>query len=657
MGNFTSQHFNPVDDVKDMHGKVVIVTGGTGGIGLATVRHLLRKGAKVYLAARNESLATGAIARLEAEGVLKAEGAGQVEFLRLELEDPRGAQKVAEDFVKKESRLQAPHEMCADGVSKMANVNYVSHVAFTHTLVPLLQKTAREKDSDVRIVTVASTMNRMVPASTKFETFADLSPSYSNSWVSGFKRYGHSKLLQIMWSKKLQERLNTDPSAPITAIAIHPGGVDTYSHKFPLPWLSKPLVGLVLAGHEEGAYTSVFAAAGKKVAADRDTYKGVYLEHNPTGTIVVPNQVALDAERRDKLWKLTIDHLKGGLLSITYPSFGSTSIEHQSCPLLSLTLIRIFKTCTERWLSSQAESQRLPVFLLGSNFIDRRSHYSSGIGLATVRHFVRKGAKVYMASRNQSRATGAIAQLEAEGLFREQSAGSVLYHHCELNDPKEVKRSAEEFLRRETRLDVLVNNAAHYISPVVLVHTLMPLLKKTAQEAGSDVRIVNVVSYGHKLISAKGVKFDAIEDMRPQFAWSLSPWMMQYGHNKLMMVMWNIALQEKLDQDSAAPITMICLHPGAIDTFSHRTWFPVVVKWLVSFFMLEPPAGAYNSVFAAAAKKVRDNREEYKGSYLDSRPTGAIATPNPAALDRKLREDLWNVTAKFLSSIGLSIDF
>lgn len=124
-----------------------------------------------------------------------------------------------------------------------------------------------------------------------------------------------------------------------------------------------------------------------------------------------------------------------------------------------------------------------------------------------------------------------------------------------------------------------------------------------------------------------------------------------------MMVMWNIAVQEKLDRDPAAPITMICLHPGAIDTFSHRTWFPALTKWLVSFFMLEPPAGAYNTVFAAAGKKVSDHKESYKGAYLDSRPTGTIGTPNPVALDSKLREDLWNITGEFLSSIGLSIDF
>ncbi|KAF9057053.1 NAD(P)-binding protein [Panaeolus papilionaceus] len=321
MGNSSSQPFDPVKDVQDMQGKVVIVTGGTGGIGLATIRHLLRKGAKVYLAARNESLATGAIAQLEAEGVLKAEGAGQVEYMHLEFEDPKGAQKVAEEFVRKEQRLdvlvnnaallRGPHEMGSDGVSKMARVNYVSHVAFTHTLVPLLQKTAREKDSDVRIITVASTMNRMAPASTKFEKLEDLSPSFSNSWVAGFKRYGHTKLMQIMWSKKLQERLNADPSAPITAIAIHPGGVDTYSHKLPLPWLSKRILGLVMVGPVEGAYTSVFAAAGKKVGADREKYKGIYLEDKPTGNIVVPNQVALDVEQREKLWKLTIDYLKG----------------------------------------------------------------------------------------------------------------------------------------------------------------------------------------------------------------------------------------------------------------------------------------------------------------------------------------------------------
>lgn len=59
-----------------------------------------------------------------------------------------------------------------------------------------------------------------------------------------------------------------------------------------------------------------------------------------------------------------------------------------------------------------------------------------------------------MATRNESRATGAIAKLEAEGVLKERN-GSVVWLKLDLLDPASVKASAEELMRRETRLDIL----------------------------------------------------------------------------------------------------------------------------------------------------------------------------------------------------------
>lgn len=74
---------------------------GSAGIGYPTVKYLARRGAKVYLAARNESKATGAMAKLEAEGIAP----GSVVFLKLDLADPRLAKASAQEFISKEERL------------------------------------------------------------------------------------------------------------------------------------------------------------------------------------------------------------------------------------------------------------------------------------------------------------------------------------------------------------------------------------------------------------------------------------------------------------------------------------------------------------------------------------------------------------------------
>lgn len=65
--------------------------------------HLVRRGAKVYLAARSEEKAEHAIGRMEMEGM--GEHKGELVWLPIDLTDPRKAKAAAEWFVKRENRL------------------------------------------------------------------------------------------------------------------------------------------------------------------------------------------------------------------------------------------------------------------------------------------------------------------------------------------------------------------------------------------------------------------------------------------------------------------------------------------------------------------------------------------------------------------------
>jgi len=271
MGNIVSRKFDPLTDLVDLKGRVAIVTGANTGIGLATVRHLARAGAKVYLAARDESRATGAMAQLERDDL--GPGNGEVVWLKLDLSTVKEAKQAAEEFLKLETRLdilvnnaavlQAPHVIGPDGAATMVVVNYLSPFIFTQTLIPLLQETAKEPNSDVRIVNVSSITHKMIPASVKFDDVSDFNVTFQGRLLPGLHRYGYSKLMLVLWTKTLQRQLNQDLSAPITAIAVHPGGVDTYSHKWAFPRFLGWLVGLVIAQTDVGAYNSAFAARAK----------------------------------------------------------------------------------------------------------------------------------------------------------------------------------------------------------------------------------------------------------------------------------------------------------------------------------------------------------------------------------------------------------
>ena len=61
--------------------------------------------------------------------------------------------------------------------------------------------------------------------------------------------------------------------------------------------------------------------------------------------------------------------------------------------------------------------------------------------------------KVYMASPDQDRTKEALERIEREG--REPGLGEVVWHELDLKDPRTAKASAQSFMEKESRLDIL----------------------------------------------------------------------------------------------------------------------------------------------------------------------------------------------------------
>ncbi|KAH9843558.1 NAD-P-binding protein [Rhodofomes roseus] len=312
MGLF-SKSFDPETDLPDLSGNVIIVTGGNSGVGCAAIQYLARRGAKVYMAARNEEKAKAAIEKVRNAGLRP--GNGEVVWLPLDYSDPRDAKKAAEAFMEKEQRLDivvnsaalllTPFSKTSDGIQEIAVVNpYV----FIRTLLPLLKRTAQEPDSDVRIVMLTSEGHRLPPNNCHFRTIEDFNREFKGELLASNKRYNFTKYMGVLHVKELQKRLDAE-GAPIIVTAVHPGIVNTdgvqnfanSSGTFKAPLYSF-IANAFFTSPEKGAYSTVFAAAAPEIRED-PMYKGGYIvPPGKLGSVYPPTE---DPELGKELWETT----------------------------------------------------------------------------------------------------------------------------------------------------------------------------------------------------------------------------------------------------------------------------------------------------------------------------------------------------------------
>jgi len=307
---------------------------------------------------------------------------------------------------------------------------------------------------------------------------------------------------------------------------------------------------------------------------------------------------------------------------------------------------------------------------------------NTGVGYGTIQFLAQKGAKVYMGARNQEKATIAIEEIE-KGLRTNGGGGSVHWLPLDLSDPRLVKKTATEFLRKEDRLDILVNNASHtsygpykinedglldimvtnHISHFVLTDTLLPLLKSTANLDGSDVRIVNLSSMSHSGIQPES--FVGRESLNRQYGDSVGGYLNTYGNSKLANILHIKHLQAQLNSESVR-ITCLAVHPGAVLTIGASGFLNSVpfIGWFLKtvlgpLFFASWKTGAMTSAFAAAGKDVTTfrtssdeaERKIYEGVYLT--PVAKITEPSKSAMDERLQKELYETTREVLGEMGL----
>ena len=203
-------------DIPDQNGRVAVVTGGNGGLGLETVRELARKGAHVVMAARNLDKAARAQADVTAELPsasieVRALDLGSLASVRAFAADVLRAHPVIDLLFANAGVMAAPEGTTVDGFETQFGTNHLGHFELTRLLLPAVHRSGAG-----RLVTTSSTA-RFGAGPYDLDD-----PHHRRRPYEPWEAYGYSKLANLQFALELDRRLRAAGSR-VAAFSADPG--------------------------------------------------------------------------------------------------------------------------------------------------------------------------------------------------------------------------------------------------------------------------------------------------------------------------------------------------------------------------------------------------------------------------------------------------
>jgi NAD(P)-dependent dehydrogenase (short-subunit alcohol dehydrogenase family) len=297
----------------NLHGKRVLVTGVSAGLGVETARALAAHGAQVVGAARDLVKAKAATEQVRKEA--DANGGG-FELVELDLANLKSVRACAEGLLAKREPfdvmianagvMATPFGHTADGFETQFGTNHLGHFVLVNRIAPLIR-------AGGRLINLSSAGHR----------FSDVDledPNFERTPYEPFVAYGRSKTANILFAVAFDKRHR---DRGVRAAAVHPGGIQTELGRYMDESQIQQILDQIAQQHAvedkepfqwktipQGAATSVWAA----MVAPADEIGGQYCE-NCHVSHIVPDDVtlnigsegvrgyALDPTNAEALWK------------------------------------------------------------------------------------------------------------------------------------------------------------------------------------------------------------------------------------------------------------------------------------------------------------------------------------------------------------------
>ena len=204
-----------VSDMPSQRGRVVVVTGGNRGLGLATVHALASRGALVVMASRDERRSDEA-----RRSVLAAVPGADLEVRALDLASLASVRSFAQGVLAEHEAIDllinnagvmgVPEQTTVDGFEMQWGVNHLGHFVLTGLLLPGLLRSPA-----ARVVSVTS-FGRLIGGP------ADPPARRAGGRYDPWRAYGRSKLANVRFAVELQRRLQAAGSR-VASLVASPG--------------------------------------------------------------------------------------------------------------------------------------------------------------------------------------------------------------------------------------------------------------------------------------------------------------------------------------------------------------------------------------------------------------------------------------------------
>lgn len=243
----------------DMHGKTVLITGATNGIGKVTALELAKMSATVVLVGRSRSRTEAVASEIKSASKNNA-----VDLLIGDLSSMAEVRRIADEFQRKYQRLDVlvnnagayftSRQETVDGYEMTFGLNHLNYFLLTNLLLDTLKSSVPS-----RIVNVASDAH-----TNGVINFDDLQLKKSYG-MAGITAYSQSKLANVLFTYELAKRL---AGTGVTANAIHPGFVASgfaHNNGTAISVLMKIIGRLFALTPEQGAETIIYLASSPEV--------------------------------------------------------------------------------------------------------------------------------------------------------------------------------------------------------------------------------------------------------------------------------------------------------------------------------------------------------------------------------------------------------